>query len=73
MAEPIRRGMEMKLVRDSDWRFSGLKVDAGRSVSEEILMGRDCSLGWEDVFSGRETRREADVGEEVERKVKMGL
>lgn len=72
MAEPIRRGMEMKVVRDGEWRFSGLG-GSERSISEEILSGRDTMCGWEDVFTGRETRREGNLGEEIERKVKMGV
>lgn len=72
LAEPIRRGMELKMVRDGEWRFSGLG-GSERSISEEILMGSDTKLDWEDIYTGKETRTEAKFGEELERKVGMGL
>lgn len=27
----------------------------GRSVHEDVLLGRDCEIGWEDVFGGGES------------------
>jgi proteasome maturation protein len=70
MAEPIRRGMELKITRDGEWR--PLCLGGGMpGVHEEILSGRDTMIGWEDVFTGAEMRGVVGVQEEVERKVKM--
>jgi len=71
MAEPIRRGMELKITRDGEWRPMALG-GGGPGVHEEILTGRDTMCGWEDVFTGAEMRSVVGFHEEVERKVKMG-
>lgn len=57
MAEPIRRGMELKIVRDSSWTpmmLGGPRRNGG-NVHEDILVlgGRDAEIGWEDVFHGK--------------------
>jgi proteasome maturation protein len=71
MAEPIRRGMELKIAREGEWR--PLCLSGGRpGVHEEILNGRDTTIGWEDVFTGMEMRGVAGFHEELEAKVKMG-
>ncbi|KAL2022623.1 hypothetical protein VTK56DRAFT_4967 [Thermocarpiscus australiensis] len=78
MAEPIRRGMELKITRDGEWRPMVLGGNGGASavggmgsVHEEILTGRDDTIAWEDVFTGEETRPVVGVHEEMERKLKM--
>ena len=71
IAEPIRRGMELKTVKNGSWRpavLEGYKP----SVHEEILSGRDTSIEWEDVFDGSETRQIPQMHDEMERKVRMG-
>jgi proteasome maturation protein len=55
MAEPIRRGMELKIVRDTN--FTPMVLGGGSragNVHEDILTlgGRDTEIGWEDVFHG---------------------
>lgn len=50
IAEPIRRGMELKTVKEGEWRPAVLGGTAG--VHRDILEGRDCEIGWEDVFTG---------------------
>ena len=58
MAEPIRRGMEMKICAEGDAlpgqaMSRGGEVSAGvrgPSVGMEILEGRDTEIGWGDVF-----------------------
>lgn len=53
IAEPVRRGMEMQIVQGGAWRPSllgGSLRDGG--VHGDILSGRDCEVGWEDVFVG---------------------
>lgn len=71
MAEPIRRGMELKIARDGEWRPAVLGV-RGPGVHEDILSGRDTGITWEDVFVGDEMRGLPGFHEEVERKVRMG-
>ncbi|KAB5540546.1 proteasome maturation factor UMP1-domain-containing protein [Coniochaeta sp. 2T2.1] len=74
MAEPIRRQMELKIVRDGQWR--PLALGGGRpSVQEEILTGRDEVIDWEDVYAGEENEGlravAGGVQEEMERKLKI--
>ncbi|KAF2968137.1 hypothetical protein GQX73_g5461 [Xylaria multiplex] len=77
MAEPIRRGMELKITREGSWRPACLGGSAGNtgignsSVHEDVLMGREASCDWEDVFTGEEQRSALGVQEEMERKLKI--
>lgn len=50
MAEPIRRGMELKLTTAGEWRPAAL--GGASSVHGDILAGRDTEIGWEDVYKG---------------------
>lgn len=52
IAEPVRRGMELSIVRHGEWRPYALGGSAG--VSGDVLEGRDWECGWEDIFSGTE-------------------
>ncbi|MCJ1486310.1 hypothetical protein MMC06_006487, partial [Schaereria dolodes] len=69
IAEPVRRGMELKIAREGEWRPSVLGKSAG--VSGDILAGRDMEVGWEDVFVGDETREGVDFHSEMEARLKM--
>lgn len=71
MAEPVRRGMELKMVRESEWRPLALGGGQLPSVHEDILRGRDTSCTWEDVFTGDEMRTVLGVHDEMERKLKI--
>lgn len=71
MAEPIRRGMELSIVRRGEWRPLALGNGGLPSVHEDILRGRDDMITWEDVYSGDGTRAVPGFHEEMERKVKM--
>ncbi|TVY58563.1 Proteasome maturation factor UMP1 [Lachnellula suecica] len=73
ISEPIRRGMELKIARDGEWRPAvlGGRGASGSGVHEDILRGRECEIGWEDVFVGDEMRSVPEFHEEVERKVRM--
>jgi proteasome maturation protein len=51
IAEPVRRGMELNIVRQGEWRPITLGGSAG--VSGDILEGRDWECGWDDVFKGK--------------------
>lgn len=70
IAEPIRRGMELKIAREGDWRPAVLG-GGGRGLHEDVLMGREACIEWEDVFTGSEMRGVVGFHEEVERKVRM--
>jgi len=50
IAEPVRRGMELKIAEAGEWRPAAL--GGSSSVHKDILEGRDCEIGWEDVFTG---------------------
>ena len=47
----IRRGMELKIASAGEWRPAALGGSSG--VHKDILEGRDCEIGWEDVFTGK--------------------
>lgn len=76
VAEPVRRGMELKITRDGEWRPLALG-SAGHgssllpSVHEDILLGRDTTVDWEDIYTGEETRSVPTFHEEMERKLRM--
>lgn len=70
MAEPIRRGMELKIVRDGEWRPAALGGNKP-SLHEEVLRGTDETITWEDVYTGEESAPIVGMQEEMERKLKM--
>lgn len=73
IAEPVKRGMELSIVRAGEWRPSLLGGYAGSGgVHADILMGRDCEMGWEDVFTGEEMRDAGDFHAEMEGRFGMG-
>jgi proteasome maturation protein len=51
IAEPVRRGMELKITEAGEWRPAALGRSSG--VHKDILEGRDTEIGWEDVFTGK--------------------
>jgi len=60
----------MRLVAGGDWRPAVLGGGAG--LHADILAGRDCDFGWEDVFgAGREFRQLPDFHSEMEEKLRM--
>jgi len=86
IAEPIRRGMELKIAKEGEWKPAVLGGSSG--VHRDILEGRDCEIGWEDVFIGEycpdqatndvdmldlgnELREVPDFHTEMETKMKM--
>ncbi|KAL1899256.1 hypothetical protein Cpir12675_001539 [Ceratocystis pirilliformis] len=70
IAEPVRQGMELKIVRDSSWRPAVLGGGL-RSVHEDILRGKDSEVTWEDIYTGDETVGVAGFHAEIEHKLKM--
>lgn len=82
VAEPVRRGMELRITRQGEWRPAvlsgtpGLGGAAGSSLHEDILTGKDESVTWDEVFAGGEELRgmgsaQGGVHEEMERKLRM--
>ncbi|MCJ1405729.1 hypothetical protein MMC11_008959 [Xylographa trunciseda] len=69
IAEPVRRGMEIKICREGEWRAAALGGSAG--VSGDVLEGRDERVEWEDIFGGDETREAVDFHSEMEQRLKM--
>lgn len=52
IAEPVRRGMELKMVRDSTFRPAVLGGTRNGVPHEDILRGSDAEIGWEDIYPG---------------------
>ncbi|KAG8527473.1 uncharacterized protein KY384_007625 [Bacidia gigantensis] len=48
IGEPVRRGMELKVCREGEYRPQCLGGSA--NVGGDILAGRDCEMGWEDIY-----------------------
>ncbi|KAL4894769.1 putative 20S proteasome maturation protein Ump1 [Aspergillus ambiguus] len=73
IAEPIRRGMELKIVRDGTFRPAALGGVKGGNLHEDILVlgGRDTEVGWEDVFQGDEFREPPTFHDEMEKRLRM--
>ncbi|KAJ5432875.1 uncharacterized protein N7458_012031 [Penicillium daleae] len=73
IAEPVRRGMELKIVRDGTFRPAVLGGMKGGNVHEDILVlgGRDTEIGWEDVFQGDDLREPPSFHDEMEKRLKM--
>ncbi|EZF34832.1 hypothetical protein H109_02654 [Trichophyton interdigitale MR816] len=73
MAEPVRRGMEMKIVRDSQWKPAVLGGNMHGSIHEDILAlgGRETEVTWEDVYPGDELREPPSFHDELEHRLKM--
>jgi len=77
MAEPIRRGMELKITREGSWRpaclggGNGVTGIGSSSIHEDVLMGREAFCDWEDIFAGEEQRGALNVHQEMERKLKI--
>ncbi|PYH49631.1 proteasome maturation protein [Aspergillus saccharolyticus JOP 1030-1] len=71
IAEPIRRGMELKIVRDGSFRPA--VMGGTQNVHEDILVlgGRDTEIGWEDVFKGDEFREPPAFHDEMEKRLRM--
>lgn len=73
IAEPVKRGMELHIVRAGEWTpmCLGGGFGFGGSLHADILSGRDTEIGWEDVFVGHEMRDVSDFHTEMERRFGM--
>lgn len=50
IAEPVRRGMELRIASEGEWRPHLLGGSA--NVHTDILAGRETDISWEDIFNG---------------------
>ncbi|KAL1303588.1 hypothetical protein AAFC00_006953 [Neodothiora populina] len=73
LAEPVKRGMEMKIVRAGEWRPAVLSAGAGAvgEVHADVLAGRETEIQWEDVYTGMEAREVPDFHSEMEARLRM--
>ncbi|KAL4875975.1 proteasome maturation factor UMP1-domain-containing protein [Aspergillus karnatakaensis] len=73
IAEPVRRGMELKIVRDGTFRPAVLGGNKGGNVHEDILVlgGRDAEVNWEDIFLGDDFREPPAFHDEMEKRLRM--
>ena len=62
--------MELKVVRDGEWRPMALGGGL-RSVHEDILQGKDDTMTWEDVYTGEDSKGVVGFHDEMEKKMKM--
>jgi proteasome maturation protein len=51
IAEPVRRGMELRVAGIGEWR--PMSLGGGTPVHSDILSGRDWEMDWDDVFGGK--------------------
>ena len=70
IAEPVRRGMEMLIVTQAEWRPACM--GAGGNVHADVLAGREAEIDWEDVYQGQEMRDEVPFHGEMEGRFGMG-
>ncbi|PGH35689.1 proteasome maturation protein [[Emmonsia] crescens] len=73
IAEPIRRGMELKIVQEGQWKPAALGGRNESTIHEDILTlgGRETEVTWEDVFDGDDLREPATFHDEMEHRLKM--
>lgn len=69
-AAPIKREMEMNIVKETDFKPEVLRDGVIPSPSEDILLNREATVGWEDIYKGFD-KPAVDFHTEMERK--MGI
>nr|POF03509.1 proteasome maturation factor ump1 [Quercus suber] len=52
IAEPVKRSMELAIVRAGEYVPAALGAGGSAGVHADILAGRDAEIAWEDVFVG---------------------
>ncbi|WEW57753.1 20S proteasome maturation factor [Emydomyces testavorans] len=73
IAEPVRRGMEMKIVKEGQWRPAAMGGSMGSNIHEDILAlgGRDTEVTWEDVFHSEDLHEPPSFHDEMEQRLRM--
>jgi proteasome maturation protein len=51
IASAVNRAWELQVVKQTMW--TPMTLGGGCGVIEDVLMGRDCDLSWDDVFTGK--------------------
>ncbi|GMM35123.1 Ump1 protein [Saccharomycopsis crataegensis] len=67
-AEPIRRVMELQIVEKTDFKPAVL-TDGSRSLHQDVLLGKEMSVDWEDVYTNIDEENPRDFHTDLERKV----
>ncbi|ODQ79821.1 hypothetical protein BABINDRAFT_13428 [Babjeviella inositovora NRRL Y-12698] len=65
--EPIKRTMELQIVENTD--FKPQLLGGSSNLHRDILLGKDTSIDWEDVYTGSEFSNIGGFHTEMERKV----
>lgn len=67
--EPIKRTMELNIIESTDFR--PLVLGGADSMHKDILLNRDASVDWEDIYKGgfESGHNVQDFHSEMERKV----
>ncbi|ODQ61818.1 hypothetical protein WICANDRAFT_76008 [Wickerhamomyces anomalus NRRL Y-366-8] len=68
-AEPIKRTMELKIVEQTDFMPNAL--GNASNVHRDILLNKDTSIDWEDIYTGQNSFQQRDFHSDLERK--MGI
>lgn len=63
-AEPIRRVVELNVVDNTDFQPSSL--GPASNIHRDILLNKDASVDWEDVYSGHDEEVTKDFHSELE-------
>ncbi|GME78581.1 unnamed protein product [Ambrosiozyma monospora] len=69
-ADPIRREMELSIVQSSD-EFRPSLLGPSANVHRDILLGKDTTIDWEDIYTGFDNKPSLDFHSEMEKK--MGI
>jgi proteasome maturation protein len=69
-AEPIRRDMELKIIRDGEWRPVSI-CGPQASIHEDILLGKDDTIDWGDIFSGVDMRSDVEIHDDMEARLNI--
>ena len=74
VAEPMKRVMELKIVEQTDFNpLSNITSSATSSLHRDILLNKDCSVDWEDIFQGTGLQSGNMVGEDVHTRIEKQL
>ncbi|ODV97598.1 hypothetical protein PACTADRAFT_47487 [Pachysolen tannophilus NRRL Y-2460] len=67
--EPIKRKMDLSIVESTDFKPSVL--GGSSNIHKNILLNKDSTIDWEDIYDGFETKNHMDYHSELEKK--MGI
>ncbi|SCU94715.1 LANO_0E07822g1_1 [Lachancea nothofagi CBS 11611] len=75
LAEPMKREMELAIVQNSDFNPLSQSTDSGFSTSlhRDILLNREASVDWEDVYQGSGIVGGVSMGPDVHGAIEKSL